>query len=60
MASVKASLLSLQKELDEWFKDYAKINLHNTTYERTDKNLAPKTIRHNLGLISDVSVVELK
>lgn len=78
----------------EWFEDYAKTNLRNTTYERllqlrgriypvighirmdkitprqiqtfvnslskeganerTGKPLAPKTIRHNLSLISDV------
>ena len=79
---------------EEWFEEYAKINLRNTTYERllqlrgrvykaighlrmdkitprqiqafvntlakdganekTGKPLAPKTIRHNLSLISDV------
>lgn len=79
---------------EEWFEEYAKMNLRNTTYERllqlrkriytaighlrmdkitprqiqsfinglakdganekTGKPLAPKTIRHNLNLISDV------
>lgn len=79
---------------EEWFEEYAKMNLRNTTYERllqlrkriyaaighlrmdkitprqiqsfinslakdganekTGKPLAPKTIRHNLSLISDV------
>lgn len=79
---------------EEWFEQYAKMNLRNTTYERllqlrkriyaaighlrmdkitprqiqsfinglakdganekTGKPLAPKTIRHNLSLISDV------
>lgn len=79
---------------EEWFEEYAKMNLRNTTYERllqlrkriyaaighlrmdkitprqiqsfinslakdganekTGKPLAPKTIRHNLSLISDI------
>lgn len=79
---------------EEWFEEYARLNLRNTTYERllqlreriykaighlrmdkisprqiqafvntlskdgasekTGKPLAPKTIRHNLSLISDV------
>lgn len=85
---------------EEWFEEYAKPNLRNTTYERmlqlrkrvyaaighmrmdkitprqiqafvnslskeganerTGKALAPKTIRHNLSLISDVFAYAVK
>ena len=86
--------VKFEKFAEQWFEDYAKTNLRNTTYERlrrlrsrvyaaighlrmdkitprhiqdfvnslskdgvnerTGKGLAPKTIRHNLSLISDV------
>ena len=85
---------------EEWFEEYAKMNLRNTTYERllqlrkriyaaighlrmdkitprqiqsfinslakdganekTGKPLAPKTIRHNLSLISDIFSYAIK
>ena len=90
----RVSAMKFQELAEEWFENYAKLNLRSTTYERmmqlthsvypaighlridkinarqlqgfvnslakdganerTGKPLAPKTIRHNLSLISDV------
>ena len=94
MKGFQSKAVKFETFCEEWFEDYAKINLRNTTYERllqlrgriypvighmrmdkitprqiqtfvnslskdganerTGKPLAPKTIRHNLSLISDV------
>lgn len=94
MKGFQSSAVKFEAFCDEWFEEYAKVNLRNTTYERllqlkhriypaighlrmdkitvrqiqtfvntlskdganerTGKPLAPKTIRHNLSLISDV------
>lgn len=90
---LQAKAIKFETFCEEWFEEYAKPNLRNTTYEkllqlrkrvyvaighlqmnkitprqiqtfvnalskegtneRTEKPLAPKTIRHNLSLISD-------
>lgn len=90
----KTTAVKFEDFAEEWFEEYAKINLRSTTYERmrqlthrvypaighlrmdkitarqlqsfvnslakdganekTDKPLAPKTIRHNLSFISNV------
>lgn len=94
MKGFQSKAVKFETFCEEWFEDYAKTNLRNTTYERllqlrgriypvighirmdkitprqiqtfvnslskeganerTGKPLAPKTIRHNLSLISDV------
>lgn len=94
MKGFQSKAVKFETFCEEWFEDYAKANLRNTTYERllqlrgriypvighmrmdkitprqiqtfvnslskeganerTGKPLAPKTIRHNLSLISDV------
>ena len=96
----KSSAVKFEELSEEWFKEYAKLNLRSTTYERlkqlrhriypvighlridkitprqlqafvnslakeganekTGKPLAPKTIRHNLSLISDVFTYAVK
>lgn len=96
----KSSAIKFEELSEEWFKEYAKLNLRSTTYERlkqlrhriypaighlridkitprqlqafvnslakeganekTRKPLAPKTIRHNLSLISDVFTYAVK
>lgn len=94
MRGFQSKAVKFETFAEEWFEEYAKPNLRNTTYERllqlrkrvygaighlrmdkitprqiqafvnalskeganerTGKPLAPKTIRHNLSLISDV------
>lgn len=94
MKGFQSKAVKFETFCEEWFEEYAKTNLRNTTYERllqlrgriypvighirmdkitprqiqafvnslskeganerTGKPLAPKTIRHNLSLISDV------
>ena len=94
MHGFQSKAIKFEELAEEWFEEYAKPNLRNTTYERllqlrkriygaighlrmdkitprqiqffvnslakdganerTGKPLAPKTIRHNLSLISDV------
>ena len=94
MKGFQSKAVKFETFCEEWFEDYAKTNLRNTTYERllqlrgriypaighmrmdkitprqiqtfvnslskeganerTGNPLAPKTIRHNLSLISDV------
>lgn len=94
MKGFQSKAVKFETFCEEWFEDYAKTNLRNTTYERllqlrgriypvighirmdkitprqiqtfvnslskeganerTGKPLSPKTIRHNLSLISDV------
>lgn len=94
MRGFTTKAIKFEELCDEWFEEYAKLNLRSTTYERlkqlkrriyseighlridkitprqlqvfvnslakdganevTGKPLAPKTIRHNLSLISDV------
>ncbi len=94
MHGYKAKAVKFEELAEEWFAEYARLNLRSTTYERmkqlthriypaighlridkitarhlqgfvnsltkeganekTGKPLAPKTIRHNLSLISDV------
>ena len=94
MKGFQTKAVKFETFCEEWFEEYAKVNLRNTTYERllqlrgkiypaighmrmdkitprqiqafvntlskdganerTGKPLAPKTIRHNLSLISDV------
>lgn len=96
----KSSAVKFEELSEEWFEEYAKLNLRSTTYERlkqlrhriypaighlridkitprqlqafvnslakeganekTGKPLAPKTIRHNLSLISDVFTYAVK
>lgn len=96
----KSSAIKFEELCEEWFEEYAKLNLRSTTYERlkqlrhriyptighlridkitprqlqafvnslakdganekTGKPLAPKTIRHNLSLISDVFTYAVK
>lgn len=96
----KSSAIKFEELSEEWFEEYAKLNLRSTTYERlkqlrhriypaighlridkitprqlqafvnslakeganekTGKPLAPKTIRHNLSLISDVFTYAVK
>lgn len=96
----KSSAVKFEELSEEWFDEYAKLNLRSTTYERlkqlrhriypaighlridkiaprqlqafvnslakeganekTGKPLAPKTIRHNLSLISDVFTYAVK
>lgn len=96
----KSSAVKFEELCEEWFEEYAKLNLRSTTYERlkqlkhriypaighlridkitprqlqafvnslakdganekTGKPLAPKTIRHNLSLISDVFTYAVK
>ena len=100
MKGFQAKAVKFEPFCEEWFEEYAKINLRNTTYERllqlrkrvyaaighmrmdkitprqiqafvnalskeganerTGKPLAPKTIRHNLSLISDVFAYAVK
>ena len=100
MKGFQSKAVKFETFCEEWFEDYAKTNLRNTTYERllqlrgriypvighirmdkitprqiqtfvnslskeganerTGKPLAPKTIRHNLSLISDVFGYALK
>ena len=94
MRGFQSKAIKFEEFAEEWFEEYAKPNLRNTTYERllqlrkrvygaighlrmdkitprqiqifvnslakdganerTGKALAPKTIRHNLSLISDI------
>ena len=94
MRGFKTSAVKFEELAEEWFEEYARLNLRSTTYERmrqlthriypaighlridkitarqlqafvnslakeganekTGKPLAPKTIRHNLSLVSDV------
>lgn len=94
MHGFQSKAIKFEELAEEWFEEYAKPNLRNTTYERllqlrkriygaighlrmdkitprqiqffvnslakdganerTGKPLAPKTIRHNLSLISDI------
>lgn len=96
----KSSAIKFEELSEEWFEEYAKLNLRSTSYERlkqlkhriypaighlridkitprqlqafvnslakeganekTGKPLAPKTIRHNLSLISDVFTYAVK
>ena len=96
----RTTATKFQELAEEWFEQYAKLNLRSTTYERmkqlthriypaighlridkitgrqlqafvnslakeganekTGKPLAPKTIRHNLSLISDVFTYAVK
>lgn len=96
----KSSAIKFEDLCEEWFEEYAKLNLRSTTYERlkqlkhriypaighlridkvtprqfqafvnslakdganekTGKPLAPKTIRHNLSLVSDVFTYAVK
>lgn len=96
----KSSAIKFEELSEEWFEEYAKLNLRSTTYERlkqlkhriyptighlridkitprqlqafvnslakeganekTGKPLAPKTIRHNLSLISNVFTYAVK
>lgn len=100
MKGFQVKAVKFEPFCEEWFEEYAKINLRNTTYERllqlrkrvyaaigymrmdkitprqiqafvnalskeganerTGKPLAPKTIRHNLSLISDVFAYAVK
>ncbi|MCM1060847.1 MAG: site-specific integrase [Eubacterium sp.] len=100
MRGFKKSAVKYEELSEEWFEEYAKLNLRSTTYERlkqlrhriysaighlridkitprqlqafinslakeganekTGKPLAPKTIRHNLSLISDVFTYAIK
>lgn len=100
MRGFKSSAVKFEELSEEWFEEYAKLNLRSTTYERlkqlrhriypaighlridkitprqlqafvnslakeganekTRKPLAPKTIRHNLSLISDVFTYAVK
>ena len=100
MKGFQVKAMKFEPFCEEWFEEYAKINLRNTTYERllqlrkrvyaaigymrmdkitprqiqafvnalskeganerTGKPLAPKTIRHNLSLISDVFAYAVK
>lgn len=100
MKGFQSKAVKFETFCEEWFEDYAKTNLRNTTYERllqlrgriypvighirmdkitprqiqtfvnslskeganerTGKPLAPKTIRHNLSLISDVFSYAIK
>ena len=100
MKGFQSKAVKFEPFCEEWFEEYAKINLRNTTYERllqlrkrvyaaighmrmdkitprqiqafvnalskeganerTGKPLAPKTIRHNLSLISDVFAYAVK
>ncbi len=100
MKGFQVKAVKFEAFCEEWFEEYAKPNLRNTTYERllqlrgrvyaaighlrmdkitprqiqafvnglskeganerTGKPLAPKTIRHNLSLISDVFTYAVK
>lgn len=100
MRGFKSSAIKFEELCEEWFEEYAKLNLRSTTYERlkqlkhriypaighlridkiaprqlqafvnslakeganekTGKPLAPKTIRHNLSLISNVFTYAVK
>lgn len=100
MRGFKSSAVKFEELCEEWFEEYAKLNLRSTTYEclkqlkhriypaighlridkitprqlqtfvnplakeganeKTGKPLAPKTIRHNLSLISDVFTYAVK